>query len=378
MNHTTPRRTVAGPSTRPAHHPRSRLRHGGTMAAAILISVWPTSSREVLAQETPAPTAGQNVVLVTGATSGLGRELAMRLGARGDHVIVHGRNEERGAEVVEAISGAGPGSARFYRADFASLAEVRRFAERMLADYERLDILINNAGFGSAPDERWVTEDGHEYRFQVNYLSTFLLTHMLMPRLLASVPARIVNVSSGAQTPIDFDDVMIENDFSGRRAYAQSKLAQIMFTHDLAEDLAGTGIVVGSLHPATYMPTEMVRRAGATPRSTIAEGADAVMQVVDSEAFESGQYFSGLRKAEANAQAYDPEARARLRELSQELTGLTCHMGRCGFVGDPSEQAALLDRPDHRPPIVPELRPSRSLLWSGIDPEAGIWRNRLP
>ena len=299
------------------------------LAAAVLVSAWPASVTEVMAQATPAPAAGQKVVLVTGSTSGLGRELALRLGARGDHVIVHGRNEERGAEVVDAINAAGPGSARFYRADFASFAEVRTFAETLLADYDRMDILINNAGFGSAPDERWVTEDGHEYRFQVNYLSTFLLTHMLMPRLLESTPARIVNVSSGAQAPIDFDDVMIENDFSGRRAYAQSKLAQIMFTHDLAEDLAGTGIVVGSLHPATYMPTGMVRRLGATPRATIAEGADATMQVVDSDDFESGQYFSGLSPAEANAQAYDPEARARLRELSQELTGLTCRMGRC-------------------------------------------------
>ncbi len=236
------------------------------MAAAVLVSAGSASVTEAAAQATPAPAAGQKVVLVTGSTSGLGRELALRLGARGDHVIVHGRSEERGAEVVDAINAAGPGSARFYRADFASFAEVRTFAETLLADYDRMDILINNAGFGSAPDERWVTEDGHEYRFQVNYLSTFLLTHMLMPRLLESTPARIVNVSSGAQTPIDFDDVMIENDFSGRRAYAQSKLAQIMFTHDLAEDLAGTGIVVGSLHPAAYMPTGMVRRLGATPR----------------------------------------------------------------------------------------------------------------
>ena len=306
------------------------------MAAAVLMTAWPASVREVAAQETPAPTAGQEVALVTGSTSGLGRELALRLGARGDHVIVHGRDEERGAEVVDAINAAGPGSARFYRADLASLAEVRTFAEALLADYDRLDILINNAGFGSAPDERWVTEDGHEYRFQVNYLSTFLLTHMLMPRLLSSTPSRIVNVSSGAQTPIDFDDVMIENNFSGRRAYAQSKLAQVMFTLDLAEELDGTGIVVGSLHPATYMPTGMVRRLGATPRATIAEGADATMQVVDSDDFESGQYFSGLTPARANAQAYDSEARARLKRLSQELTGIRCRMGRCRFEGDAS------------------------------------------
>ena len=257
----------------------------------------------------------------------------MRFGARGAHVIVHGRNEERGAEVVDAINAAGPGNARFYRADFASLAQVRTFAATLLADYDRLDILINNAGFGSAPDERLLTEDGHEYRFQVNYLSTFLLTHLLMQRVLDSAPSRIVNVSSGAQRAIDFDDVMIENNFSGGRAYAQSKLAQVMFTHDLAEELEGTGVVVGSLHPATYMPTGMVLRLGVTPRATIAEGADAVMQVVDSDEFESGQYFSGLRQARANAQAYDAEARARLKELSEELTGIRCNLGRCRFLG---------------------------------------------
>ncbi len=303
------------------------------LAAVLLAAVWAVLPRDVLAQAPAVPASDQQVALVTGSTSGLGWELALRLGGRGHHVIVHGRNEERGAEVVEAINAAGPGSARFYRADLASLADVRRFAETLLADYDRLDLLINNAGFGSAPDERLLTEDGHEYRFQVNYLSTFLLTHMLMPRLLDSAPARIVNVSSGAQTPIDFTDVMIERDFSGRRAYAQSKLAQVMFTLDLAEELEGTGIVVGSLHPATYMPTGMVRRAGVEPRSTIDEGADAVMQLVDSDDYESGQYFSGLRPARGNDQAYDPRARARLKRLSQELTGIRCDMGRCRYVG---------------------------------------------
>ena len=306
---------------------------GALLAATLFAAISAGFVSDALAQGPAVPSPDQQVALVTGSTSGLGRELAMRLGARGDHVIVHGRNAERGAEVVDAINAEGPGSARFYRADLASLAEVRQFAETLLADYGRLDLLINNAGFGSAPDERLLTEDGHEYRFQVNYLSTFLLTHMLMPRVLDSAPSRIVNVSSGAQTPIDFNDVMIERDFSGRRAYAQSKLAQVMFTHDLAEELEGTGVVVGSLHPATYMPTGMVRRAGVEPRSTIDEGADAVMQLVDSDDYESGQYFSGLNPTRANDQAYDAEARDRLRRLSQELTGIRCRMGRCRFVG---------------------------------------------
>ena len=307
------------------------FRRALTIVAALVASGGTGQAADAQEQTHPAPAPEQRVVLVTGSTSGLGRELALRFGARGDHVIVHGRSEERGAEVVDAINAAGPGSARFYRADFASLAQVRTFAETLLSDYDRLDVLINNAGFGSAPDERLLTEDGHEYRFQVNYLSTFLLTHMLMRRVLDSAPSRIVNVSSGAQAPIDFDDVMIENNFSGRRAYAQSKLAQILFTVDLAEELEGTGVVVGSLHPATYMPTGMVTRLGVTPRATIAEGADAVMQVVDSDDFDSGQYFSGLRQARANAQAYDAEARARLKGLSEELTGIRCRLGRCRF-----------------------------------------------
>ena len=271
-------------------------------------------------QSTPRP--GQLVVLVTGSTGGLGREVALRMGSRGAHVIVHGRNRERGEEVVSEIEATGAGSARFYQADFASFSEVREFAQGVLQDYGRLDILVNNAGFGSAPDERLLSEDGHEFRFQVNHLSHFLLTRRLLPVLRESAPSRIVNVSSGAQQPIDFDDVMIENDFSGRRAYAQSKLAQIMFTFDLALELEGTEVLSNALHPATYMDTGMVRRAGVAPMATVDEGADAVMQLINARDIGSGGYFNGLRRARANAQAYDDEARANLRTVSEELTGV--------------------------------------------------------
>ena len=267
---------------------------------------------------TPRP--GQQVVLVTGSTSGLGREVARRLAATGAFVIVHGRNRERGMEVVEAIESEGIGNARFYAVDLASFEQVREFGETILRDYDRLDVLVNNAGFGRAPDERMVTEDGHELRFQVNHLSHFLLTRMWLPRLRESAPSRIVNVSSGAQQPIDFDAVMIEPDFSGGRASAQSKLAQIMVPIALAEELEGADVIVNSLHPATYMDTGMVRRAGLTPRATVGEGADAVMQLITSSDIGSGGYFNRLRPARANAQAYDEEARNKLRELSEELT----------------------------------------------------------
>ncbi len=287
------------------------------LASASLVTV-PFADAQMPAR--PGP--DQQVVLVTGSTGGLGREVARRLAARGAHVIVHGRNRERGMELVAEIARDGKGSARFYAADLASFDQVRDFGAAILRDYDRLDVLVNNAGIGSAPNERLLSEDGHEYRFQVNYLSGFLLTHMLMPRLLTSTPSRIVNVSSLAQRPIDFDDVMIESNFSGGRAYAQSKLAQIMHTFDLHEELEGTGVMVNSLHPATYMPTGMVARAGVQPRATIGEGADAVMQLIVSTEIEGGQFFRGLRPARANDQAYDREARAMLKRLSEELTGV--------------------------------------------------------
>jgi NAD(P)-dependent dehydrogenase (short-subunit alcohol dehydrogenase family) len=240
----------------------------------------------------------------------------------GMFVIVHGRNRERGMEVIAEIESRGNGSGRFYQADFASIDKIRELGELILTDYNRLDVLINNAGLGSSPDERLVSDDGHELRFQVNYLSHFLLTDMLKPLLLEASPSRIVNISSGAQQAIDFDDVMLENRFSGGRAYAQSKLAQILFTVDLAEQLEGTGIIVNALHPATYMDTNMVRASGATPRATVDEGADAVMQLV-TEDIGSGGYFNGKRSSRANRQAYSEEARSRLWQLSEVLTGLS-------------------------------------------------------
>ena len=297
---------------------RRSLRLGALLAGLALASALTAATAHAQAS-TPRP--GQRVALITGSTSGLGRELALRLGSMGAHVIVHGRNRERGMEVVEAIESEGAGSARFYAADLASLEAVREFGEAVLSDYGRLDVLINNAGIASAPDGRLLSEDGHELMFQVNYLSHFLLTRMLLPLLLESVPSRIVNVSSGAQRAIDFDDVMIEDNFSGGRAYAQSKLAQVMFTFDLADELEGKDVIVNSLHPATYMDTPMVRRAGVEPRTTVDEGADAVMQLVSSPDIGSGGYFMGLRPGRANAQAYDEVARARLWRLSEELTG---------------------------------------------------------
>ena len=262
--------------------------------------------------------------LITGSTDGVGRVVASRLAEAGAHVLIHGRDQPRGERVVAAIRAAG-GTAEFLAADFASLADVRRLADSVRQTETRLDILVNNAGIGTAGSSRLTSVDGHELRFAVNYLAGFLLTTLLLPLIRQNTPARIVNVSSAGQQAIDFDDVMLTRGFSGSRAYCQSKLAQIMFTIDLAQELANSGVTVNALHPATYMDTAMVRRAGVTPISTVEEGADAIWQLAVSPAVASctGRYFSGLNEARANAQAYDEAARQKLRTLSLRLTGLS-------------------------------------------------------
>jgi NAD(P)-dependent dehydrogenase (short-subunit alcohol dehydrogenase family) len=299
---------------------QARIGSASAALAALLLGTMVTGV-EVEAQGS-APRAGQEVMLVTGSTDGLGREVALRLAATGAHVIIHGRNEERGLAVVEEIERGGVGSARFYAADFASVETVGEFAEAILRDYDRLDVLVNNAGIWIDNPERLLSEDGHELHFAVNYLSGFQLTHLLLPVLRESAPARIVNVASAAQQPLDFGNVMLERDYSDSRAYAQSKLAQILFTVDLAEELEGTGVTATALHPATLMNTTLVREIGREPRSTVEEGAEAVVNLVLSEDVGSGEYYNGLQLTTPNSQAADAQARARLRELSESLTGI--------------------------------------------------------
>jgi NAD(P)-dependent dehydrogenase (short-subunit alcohol dehydrogenase family) len=265
-------------------------------------------------------------VLVTGSTDGVGRYVAAKLAAGGAKVLIHGRNRDRAKTLADDIRRAGHGEAVFYQADLSSLAGARQLADAVLADHERLDVFISNAGIGSRTQgaERLESADGYELRFAVNYLSGFLLAHLLLPLLNASVPSRIVNVASLGQHPIDFDDVMITKDYTGSRAYAQSKLAQIMFTIDLARELEGSGVTVNSLHPATYMNTTMVREGGIAPMSTVEQGGDAILHLAagDEVADKTGLFFNGMREAQANPQAYDDGARTRLRDLSLQLTGL--------------------------------------------------------
>ena len=178
--------------------------------------------------------------------------------------------------------------------------------EKVGRDHERLDVLVNNAGLGAGADgsKREVSADGHELRFAVNYLAPFLLTHLLRPLLESFAPARIVNVPSGGQQEIDFDDVMLDCGYNGMRAYRQSKLALILFTFDLAERLAAeeAGVTVNALHPATLMDTKMVREWFGYSKSSVEEGVEATRRLVIAPelAGVTGAHFEGLEEARAH------------------------------------------------------------------------------
>jgi NAD(P)-dependent dehydrogenase (short-subunit alcohol dehydrogenase family) len=270
----------------------------------------------------------QQTILLTGATDGLGRALAGELAAAGATLLAHGRDEARGlATVRELRAASGNDRVHFLRADLASLEQVRGLADQVISEYGTLHALVNNAGIGTTlpgDGRRLVSEDGYELRFAVNYLSGYLLTRRLLAELRGSAPARIVNVSSAGQTPIDFDDVMLERDYDGARAYFQSKLAQVMFTFDLAEDLDPGEVTANCLHPGTFMPTKMVRAAGVEPVTPLEQGVEATFRLIADPGLDgvSGHYCNGAREAEPDPQARDPEARRRLRELSDQLCKL--------------------------------------------------------
>jgi NAD(P)-dependent dehydrogenase (short-subunit alcohol dehydrogenase family) len=267
-------------------------------------------------------------VLVTGATDGLGKAISVELARAGATVLVHGRSPER-AEAAAADIRAASGSEllRTCAGDLASLAQVRSLAEAVLSAEPRLDVLVNNAGIGTAGPgggERVESADGHELRFAVNYLAPFVLTRLLEPLLVRSAPARIVNVASAGQAPIDFDDVMLEDGYDGGRAYSQSKLAMVAWTFDLAERLAGRGVTATVLHPGTYMPTKMVLEAGVEPYDSLETGVRATLRLIADPALDgvTGRYFDRTEESRARPQAYDPDARRKLRELSERLAGL--------------------------------------------------------
>lgn len=266
----------------------------------------------------------RRTILITGATQGLGRGIALDLATRGHTVLLHGRDRTRldavAAEVADTVPGA---SVRTYLADLADLGQVHAMAARIRAAEPRLDALVNNAvaGGGAEPLRREFSAQGHELRFAVNHLAPYALVRDLLPLLTASAPARVVNVASIGQEAIDFDDVMLERDYEGLRAYCRSKLAMIMATFELAAELQGTGVTVNTLHPAHLMDTNGVREYGLTPVTGVDEGVrPTVRLVLDPDlASTTGRYFDQFTDTRAHDQAYDTAARKRLMELTRQL-----------------------------------------------------------
>jgi NAD(P)-dependent dehydrogenase (short-subunit alcohol dehydrogenase family) len=268
--------------------------------------------------------AGQTI-LVTGATDGLGRAVAAKLAAQGSAVLLHGRDDERGRQTINAIHAQAPDAElHWYRADLASLAEVNALADRIAADHPRIDGVLSNAGIGTVTPgdgKRMESADGHELRFAVNYLAGYLLIRRLLPALRRSEPSRIVQVSSAGQAPIDFGDLMLEHNYRGVQAYCQSKLAHIMFTIDLAQELDGSAVSATCLHPGTYMPTKIVLGAGVHPVTALEDGVAATLRLLAAPELDgvSGVYFDGHRESAPHPQALHPDARQLLRELSDGL-----------------------------------------------------------
>jgi NAD(P)-dependent dehydrogenase (short-subunit alcohol dehydrogenase family) len=265
----------------------------------------------------------EQTVLVTGATGGLGRALVRRLAERNATVVAHGRSSDRLDGLLAEVEASTGHRIHAVQADLSSLREVDRLAETVLDRHPDLTVLVNNAGvgFGEPGSGRELSRDGIELRFAVNHLAPYHLARRLSDRLRANAPARIVQVASAGQLPLDPDDPLTEQGYDGVTAYRRSKLAQVMATFDLAADLVGTGVSVNAVHPATFMDTTMVRDAGREPVSTVEEGLDATWRLVaDEELGEvSGCYFDGLRRGRPDPQADDPAARAWVRQLSESL-----------------------------------------------------------
>ncbi|GMA46708.1 SDR family NAD(P)-dependent oxidoreductase [Tetragenococcus muriaticus] len=261
-------------------------------------------------------------VLITGATDGLGKMTAERFAKQGARVLLHGRNKEKGTQVLEEIKQTTNNqNIAYFNGDFSSLSSVAELSEQIISNDERLDILINNVGIGGGPrskDEREISQDGFELRWAVNYLAQVLLTKKLLP--IINEGARIINIASVGQSPIDFDDLKMEKNYDGYLAYARSKLALIMFTFDLSAELKERKINVNALHPATLMSTSMVKDHFGQAQSSVEEGFSAIEFLATSKNLDeiTGRYFENKSQAQANAQAYDKEARKKLRQTTTD------------------------------------------------------------
>jgi retinol dehydrogenase-14 len=280
------------------------------------------------------PMAGRTV-LVTGGSGGIGRATALGLAIMGAQLAISGRDRERTESAAREIRAAGGGEVDVVVADLSSQSEVRRLADEVLQSLSRIDVVVNNVG--GYWHTRHITADGLERTFALNHLAPFLLTNLLLERLKQSAPARVVTVSSSAHRSgrIDFDDLQGERSYSGARAYSQSKLANLLFTYELASRLQGTSVTANALHPG------VVRTAfGAEDASTVqrlftpfvrpflkspAEGAATSIHLASAPDLEqvTGRYFANSKPKTSSKRSYDKAAAARLWQLSADLVGLT-------------------------------------------------------
>jgi NAD(P)-dependent dehydrogenase (short-subunit alcohol dehydrogenase family) len=272
-------------------------------------------------------------VLITGATSGIGKAAATELARQGAQVVITSRNITKGEDTVKEIQKmTGNQRVDMLEVDLASLGSVRKLVDEYKIKYNSLDVLINNAGgyYGYRKN----TDDGHEYTFGVNHLSHFLLTNLLKDMLVSS-NARIINVSSEAQRPgkIHFDDLMLENNFGGFKAYSQAKLANIIFSYELERRWGDKGITANAMHPgavSTNFGNEAkplfrgLIKIGKPLLKTPEKGADTIVYLATSDdiAEVSGKYFMNRKQVKSNAESYKPETGDRLWRVSEELTGL--------------------------------------------------------
>jgi retinol dehydrogenase 14 len=284
---------------------------------------------------TDSPSMSGKTVLVTGGTGGIGKATATGLARLGAHVGITGRDRARAeAAAADIRSASGSAAVDVFVADMSSQVQVRRLAQEVLDRYPRLDVLVNNVG--GFWNTRRVTDDGLEHTFALNHLAPFLLTSLLLDRLRASAPARVVTLSSGAQAMgrIDFDDLQGERSFSGQRAYNQSKLANVMFTYELARRLEGTSVTATVVHPGVvrtafgaedpagwqrvFLP--LVRPFMKTPD----RGAETPIYLASASDVDgvSGRYFANRKPKQTRKSSYDVAAQARLWTVSAELVGL--------------------------------------------------------
>jgi len=267
-----------------------------------------------------APTLADATVLITGATDGLGRALALDLARAGARVLVHGRAAERCAAVLDELRAIGARDPAAFVADFADLRTVPALVRQVLDAAPVLDVVVSNAGVGIGRT-RAESVQGHELSMQVNALAGDVLIRGLVPALARAPAARVVLTASAGQWPLELSDLESTRGWHGAIAYGRSKLAQIMLGFELAQELEPQGITVCSAHPASAMPTKLVIGL-IPPQSELADGVRTLRYLIEAPelAGVTGRYFDRMQEARANDQAYDPAARAALRAWAAQAT----------------------------------------------------------